>query len=91
MITHDCIDEQGPESEAIVPGLTGDFFKKGDVSSLAAVITKWIAKADEFEVTKKDCYAIVDKYYNPSYQQHIINSAVSGISADQLIVDTNNN
>ena len=41
VITHNDPAEQMPEWEAIVPGQTGDFFRRGDVHDLARTIYKW--------------------------------------------------
>jgi glycosyltransferase involved in cell wall biosynthesis len=42
MITHDNIDTQMPEFEAIVDGVTGAVFIEDDVESLAEAISKWL-------------------------------------------------
>jgi glycosyltransferase involved in cell wall biosynthesis len=43
VITHDNFSYQGPEFEAIQPGVTGDFFRKDDVCDLEEKIKKWIS------------------------------------------------
>lgn len=41
VITHDNFSYQGPEFEAVQPGVTGDFFRQGDAFNLAEIIEKW--------------------------------------------------
>ncbi len=43
VITHDDPEHQMPEFEAVVPGVTGDFFQFGDPRDLAGVIRRWTA------------------------------------------------
>lgn len=83
VITHDDADNQMPEFEAITRGKTGDFFKRDDVGDLARVIKKWIAFPWPSEVTRQECYTIIDHYYNPDYQKAIIDRAVAGLPAEE--------
>ncbi len=71
VITHNNYSKQGPEFEAIKPGVTGDFFKENSVDSLAELIEIWLKK-DNDDLTRSKCYKIVDDYYNPKKQLEII-------------------
>jgi glycosyltransferase involved in cell wall biosynthesis len=82
VITHDDPDDQGPEWEAIVPGQTGDIFKRGDVHDLARVIQKWSMWPWPDESIRKRCMSVIDRSYNPIFQQSIINRAVAGLPAE---------
>lgn len=66
VITHDNFSYQGPEFEAILPDVTGDFFKQGDVNSLVEMINKWISK--EKRIKRKElrekAYEEVDSKWN---------------------------
>ena len=68
----------GPEMEAITPGVTGDFFKPGDAKDLARVIRSWLETKPESEHLRGKCYEIIDQYYNPSYQRYAIERAIDG-------------
>lgn len=70
-ITHSDFDAQGPEFEAIVPGLTGDFFKRGDVRDLAMRIKAWINRPDRQEI-RRACLEVVSQKYNPRVQRQLI-------------------
>lgn len=73
VLTHDDFSWQMPEFEAIRPGLTGDFFRNGDVHSLANAISSWFAAhADEREVIRRACYEEIDTRWTPQYQFQII-------------------
>lgn len=42
VVTHDDPYEQAPESEAILPGVTGDFYVRGDTDDLAVKVREWL-------------------------------------------------
>lgn len=75
VIAHDTFSKQGPEFEAIEPGITGDFFEKDNVASLAEKIKVWISSKDKEEV-KKSCFNVIDRKYNPGYQIKILKNAI---------------
>ncbi|MGC3973858.1 MAG: glycosyltransferase [Nitrospira sp.] len=82
VITHNDPDSQGPEWEAIIPGETGDFFKRGDVSDLANTIHKWCLRAWPDTNVSRACTALIEDYYNPLFQKTIIERSVVGLPAD---------
>ena len=62
-----------PEFESIIPGKTGDFFEYENVNDLASCISKWFkSKNNSREQVRKDCYAEIDKHWNPHYQLNLI-------------------
>jgi glycosyltransferase involved in cell wall biosynthesis len=77
IITHDCLDWQGPEVEAIVPGKNGALFHYDDHHDLATKILEWTQAQLLSEDIQEQCYGIIDKYYNPEYQRTVIEKAVS--------------
>jgi glycosyltransferase involved in cell wall biosynthesis len=76
-ITHSNFQNQMPEFEAIIPGITGDFFIEDDIDDLALKIRAWI-NLDNIsrDKVRKNCFRIVDERYNPSYQIKIIKSMI---------------
>jgi 1,2-diacylglycerol 3-alpha-glucosyltransferase len=76
VITHNDYDRQMPEFEAIVPRRTGDFFRCGDISDLAKVIAEWTQTELPAENVRKECYEIIENYYNPEYQRREIEKAL---------------
>lgn len=46
VITNDNFKIQMPEYEAIIPGITGEFFKDNDVEDLSNVILNWVGLTD---------------------------------------------
>ena len=72
-ITHDCFQFQGPEFEAIKPGVTGEFYKYGDQKSLETTICEWFhTQSQRREEIRQACYAEVDTNWTPEYQLKII-------------------
>lgn len=71
-ITHNEFTTQMPEFESIKEGLTGNFFEKGNVDSLADAISSWFRKGKDREEVRKACYSEIDKKWNPYYQMNVI-------------------
>jgi glycosyltransferase involved in cell wall biosynthesis len=69
VITHNNFSEQMPEFEAIIPGITGDFFEQGNAADLKKVIQNWLDKYPEkTETIVRSCFSVVDERYNPDFQ-----------------------
>jgi len=76
-LTHDSFAYQMPEFEAIKPGKTGCFFRRGDVGSLAATIDKWFTvEGTDRELVRQACYQEMDQYWNPAFQMKVIKSVI---------------
>lgn len=72
-ITHNCFKYQGPEFEAIKPGITGDFYEYGNIESLSATIHRWFSNHSSNRVkVRLDCYSEIDNFWTPYYQMEII-------------------
>ena len=84
VITNNDPDEQMPEWEAIISGINGQVFKKGDPIDLARAIKLWASGGLPDENVRTRCYSSIDKCYSPSYQVHVINASVEGRPADQI-------
>ena len=76
VITHDAPDEQGPEWEAITPGVTGGLFKKGSAESLAQALVPWIEVPGVDPVTRERCIESIRARYHPAVQRQLIDRAV---------------
>ncbi len=72
VITHNDFRYQGPEFEAIIPGETGSFFKRGDVESLANEISNWFTSHPDREAVRQACYNEIDSRWTPEYQLEIL-------------------
>lgn len=84
VITHDDVDDQMPEWEAIQPGRTGSCFHKGDVADLAEQIKQWTSSAQTSPVVRTECVKIIERFYTPQFQRWAIDRAVGGYPADDL-------
>lgn len=84
VITNDDAEHQSPEFEAIMPGRTGAFFRRDDVESLVDAIREWLFEHSDRDAVRKQCQAVVDRYYHPEIQKQIIDKAVSGIPATSI-------
>lgn len=84
VVTHDRPDLHGPEFEAIVPGVNGQFFHMGDAEDLARAIEEWLQRPVSRTDTAAACHWAVDACYNPHFQARIFNAAVKGTPATAL-------
>lgn len=73
VITHNDFAWQMPEFESIIPGITGDFFKRGDVDSLQHKIEEWFSKhKDKREFVRQACYKEIANNWTPDFQIDVI-------------------
>lgn len=84
VVTHDDPADQMPEWEAIIPGVTGDLFRHGDVNDLARAIRPWLLLSERPDHVRKACLEMIDRFYNPWFQRAAIDRAVRGAPADDL-------
>ena len=74
VITHNKFDQQMPEFEVVIPGLTGDFFDYYDpIQSLSVVIPRYYNQRKKYA---ENCKTIIKEKYNPYKQLSIFNKAV---------------
>ncbi|MDE1159030.1 MAG: glycosyltransferase family 4 protein [Neorhizobium sp.] len=78
-ITHDNLDEQMPEVEAIIPGVTGALFKQNDAGALAACIADWLDSGRDRALVRLACRKVVEDVWNPATQRRLIDGAVSAL------------
>lgn len=78
VITHDNPARQGPEFEAITPGVTGDFFREDDPEDLYRVIKQWISISVERREEVRDlCYKTIEARYTPQYQIRVLKEVMN--------------
>jgi len=78
VITHDDLDRQGPEFEAIVSGRTGALYRRGDVEDLADVVFRWLRDHPDSQTNRRNCMDVIAARYNPAVQVERINAAIRG-------------
>jgi glycosyltransferase involved in cell wall biosynthesis len=76
VVTHGDLDAQMPEVEAIEPGHTGAFFRRGDAHDLAATIARWLDAAPPRAQVRSDARAAISARWTPQNQARIIEQAV---------------
>jgi glycosyltransferase involved in cell wall biosynthesis len=76
VITHGNPDHQMPEHEAVVPGVTGDFFAENSSDDLARAIAHWF----DSHPTKPEqaCIERVEASFTPMFQRVMIEEALRG-------------
>jgi glycosyltransferase involved in cell wall biosynthesis len=85
VITHSDADDQMPEWEAIIPGVTGALFTRDDVPSLASAIREWTREPWPSMAVQRACETMIDRFWNPHVQRRLIEHAVLGRPADDLL------
>ncbi len=84
VVTHADPDDQMPEYQAIRPGINGALFERDNVESLASAIENWTGCEHLSEQRRRDCYGVIERFYNPAFQRQVIERAVDGKVADDL-------
>lgn len=74
--THGNFKYQMPEAEAIVEGVSGIFFKEGNLNDLEFSIIKWFNKYNGL-FSRDKIRSLVDDKYNPSNQIKIISKTIN--------------
>jgi len=83
VITHGDFPHQGPEFEAIRPGITGDFFKRNDTLDLKQKILPWLNMDDSHrESIRNTAFREIDKKWNINYQINIIRKVITDLNED---------
>lgn len=81
VITHGDANDQMPEWEAILPGINGDVFEKGNLTDLADVIERWIRTPIVSVSVREACLSRVAEQYNVRFQANLIERALRGLPA----------
>jgi glycosyltransferase involved in cell wall biosynthesis len=84
VITHDDPYAQAPESEAVIPGVTGDLFRLGDVADLAHKMQPWVEHSETPKEISNACVGIIERFYTPWFQSAAIERILLGNDADDL-------
>lgn len=78
VISHDNLDIQMPEVEAIKRGLNGELYKYNNVDDLARVIYNWlIHNPIKNQSIANECFKLVDSCFNPYYQIKVFDSVLN--------------
>jgi glycosyltransferase involved in cell wall biosynthesis len=75
VISHDNFDHQMPEYEAILPGVTGDFFVENSSDDLARVMARWFG--NHASKPEQACIARIEAEFTPAFQKRVIEFALS--------------
>ncbi|GAA0884217.1 hypothetical protein GCM10009120_28150 [Sphingobacterium siyangense subsp. cladoniae] len=76
VITNNDFNSQMPEFEAIVEGVTGDFFMDNNINDLALKIECWVNPNGVREKARLACFQRIDKLFNPFYQLEIFKNVI---------------
>lgn len=78
VLTHNNPDLQMPEYEAIIPGITGNFFAEGSAQSLADAIQCWLLS---HPIKPEDeCIRQISEFFTPSFQRRQIETALKQLN-----------
>lgn len=78
--THDNLNRQGPEFEAIIDGRTGFLFRENDLDDLYNKTVSWFSNnSTNREQVREECYNVIDTVWNPKHQMSIIKNAIDSI------------
>jgi glycosyltransferase involved in cell wall biosynthesis len=83
VISHRDFDSQMPEVESLVEGYSGMLFDKNDAGDLARALVDFRRVFPDRERTRENCFAVVDRFYNPAHQRRVFLAAVQGLPAEE--------
>lgn len=75
-ITHDNLDAQMPEVEAIEPGVTGLLFRQDDPADLADRIASWLASNRDRAGVRTSARRVIHEKWSPDVQARLIEQAI---------------
>lgn len=77
VISHDNLNIQMPEVEAILRGVTGDLYAYNSVDDLAKKINNWLESyPSKTSDVMNACFAVIDEFYNPNFQRKVIETTL---------------
>lgn len=76
VISHDDFPNQMPEFEAILPGKSGGFFRRGDAVDLANKISICFSEIESGDITAEKCREQIVSNYTPEFQTSVFYQAV---------------
>lgn len=77
IITSNDFSNQGPEFEAVKPGITGDFFEAGNVEDLSRKIMSWLQMNQDRVQIRENCYKEIDNYWTPEFKVNVIKKVLN--------------
>jgi len=75
VITHGNLENQGPEVEVIIPGITGQYFKEDDINDLSVQIQNFVSQGKK-KLIERDCFDVINKHWTPENQRSIFDEVV---------------
>jgi len=81
VISHSSFELQMPEVEAVIDGITGLLHKKGDPQDLARCLIDFPLRFSDRQLTRQNCYRVMDEVYNPEHQISVLAHAASRLDA----------
>lgn len=76
-LTHNDFNWQMPEFEAIHEGLTGCFFERNSVESLADTISRWFSEKSACrEEVRQACFKEIDEYWTPEFELNVLRKVI---------------
>jgi glycosyltransferase involved in cell wall biosynthesis len=84
VVSHDDLTCQMPEVSSVIENVTGELFKKDDISDLADKIEKLIYVNGKYHYSK-NCMKMIDDLYNPDYQVRIFGQMVDFLKRNNTI------
>ena len=79
VITHDNPDNQMPEYEAVVSGVSGSFYREDDYDDLTEKIYSWLNQDFDRSLIRENCRQVIQDKYNPIAQRKFMDQFINSI------------
>lgn len=77
VLSNDDFETQMPEYETIVPGETGELYKKCDFNDFCEKIKKWLSDNHDRSVVRSNCYSMINGKWNVNNQMRILRALLN--------------
>ena len=77
VLSNDDFETQMPEYETIVPGETGELYKKGDFNDFCEKIKKWLSDNHDRNVVRSNCYSMINGKWNVNNQMSLLKAILN--------------
>jgi len=76
VFSHSNLDDQMPESETIIPGISGDLFEQNDFNDLAEKLLNWLTKNTDRQLVRNSCRTVIEQTWTPEVQIQRLEAAI---------------
>ena len=82
VISHDNLNVQMPEYEAIIDGVTGSLYEHNNIDDLVLKIHSWAFDKEKLNNSRVHCKEVIEKKFHVDYQIKVIRNCLKAVAND---------